>query len=198
MDHESPYKAQIAATFFPAVNSNRARFLTLLAANRIAPDTRRDQAVAMLCERPGDICHPRETLVPSRVQWIVTLRVAVCIATPVLRWLTAWAIQSSALPSGGTKAASNHWRWLGTSPLFGLTAFEPNHYRVSFSVSRLPIYEASERGQGRAALFAARRSVPLRPLRGAYAWQWLWARHLGAHSHDDLSDVSTAHLISNK
>ena len=62
-----------------SAEANRARFLTLPAANRIAPDTRRDQAVALRCERPGGICHPRETLVPSRVQCVVTLRVAVCV-----------------------------------------------------------------------------------------------------------------------
>ncbi len=37
---------------------------------------------------------------------------------------------------------------------------------------------ASERGQGRAAFFAARRSEPLTPWRGTYAQNWLWARHL--------------------
>lgn len=44
---------------------------------------------------------------------------------------------------------------------------------------------ASERGQGRAAVFAARRSVPLTPCRGEYAREWLCARHFRAHSHDD-------------
>ena len=48
---------------------NRARFLAPLAANPIAPDTHRDQANGdAACLRPGGLCHPRETLVPSRVQ----------------------------------------------------------------------------------------------------------------------------------
>ena len=50
-----------------------------------------------------------------------------------------------------------------------------------------PLLVASERGQGRAALFAARRSAPLTPWRGTYAQEWLWARYLGAYSHDGRS-----------
>jgi len=49
--------------------------------------------VVMFYDRPGGLGHPRETLVPSRGQWVVTFNVAVAIATPVLKWLTAWAIQ---------------------------------------------------------------------------------------------------------
>jgi hypothetical protein len=42
-----------------------------LVANRIAPDTHRDQAcrdVTHVC--PGGYCRPRETLVPDEVQWV--------------------------------------------------------------------------------------------------------------------------------
>jgi len=43
---------------------------------------------------------------------------------------------------------------------------------------------ASERGQGRAAFFAARRSKPLTPWRGEYAEEWLCAQQFRAHNHD--------------
>src|ERR1700694_5003436 len=52
---------------------------------------------AMCCDRPGGFCRPRETLVPSRVQGVGHIGVAVAMATPVRNGLTAWAIQSSAL-----------------------------------------------------------------------------------------------------
>ncbi|SRR6266581_643474 len=42
--------------------------------------------------------------------------------------------------------------------------------------------KAAERGQGRGASFAARQREPLTPWRGQYAREWLWARHLSAHS----------------
>jgi hypothetical protein len=47
------------------------------------------------------------------------------------------------------------------------------------------VFFASERGQGRAALFAARRSKPLTPRRGEYAGSWLCAQQYRAHNHDD-------------
>lgn len=47
------------------------------------------------------------------------------------------------------------------------------------------VFFASERGQGRAALFAARRSKPLTPWRGEYAGEWLCAQQFRAHNHDD-------------
>jgi hypothetical protein len=50
------------------------------------------------------------------------------------------------------------------------------------SITRWGNVVAPERGQGRVAFFAARRSVPLTPWRGQYARKWLWARHLGAYS----------------
>ena len=53
--------------------------------------------VAMCCDRPGGLGRPRETLVPSRVQGVGHIPVAVAMATPVRNGLTAWAIQSSAL-----------------------------------------------------------------------------------------------------
>jgi hypothetical protein len=83
----------------------------------------RFKPVAMCCDRPGGIGRPRETLVPSRVQGVSHIPVAVARATPVRNGLSAWAIQSSALQSGGTKTASNHSRWLYTRPLSWLTAF---------------------------------------------------------------------------
>jgi hypothetical protein len=49
--------------------------------------------IVMLYESPDGFCRPRETLVPRRVQLVVTFNVAVIISTPVLKWLTAWAIQ---------------------------------------------------------------------------------------------------------
>ena len=64
--------------------------------------------VAMCCDRRGGLGRPRETLVPNRVQGVGHIPVAVAMATPVRNGLTAWAIQSSALQSGGTKTASNH------------------------------------------------------------------------------------------
>jgi plasmid stabilization system protein ParE len=62
---------------------------------------------------------------------------------------------------------------------FSLTEIDPPLARANTQVF------ASERGQGRAAVFAARRSVPLTPCRGEYAREWLCARHFRAHSHDD-------------
>ena len=53
--------------------------------------------VAMCCDCPGGVDRPRETLVPSRVQRVGHISVAVAMATPVRNGLTAWAIQSSAL-----------------------------------------------------------------------------------------------------
>ena len=47
------------------------------------------------------------------------------------------------------------------------------------------MFFASERGQGRAALFAARRSESLTPRRGEYAVEWLCAQHFRAQSRDD-------------
>jgi hypothetical protein len=44
---------------------------------------------------------------------------------------------------------------------------------------------ASERGQGRAAFFAARRSKPLTLRSGEYAGEWLCAQQFRAHNHDD-------------
>jgi hypothetical protein len=78
--------------------------------------------VAMFCDRPGGMGRPRETLVPSCVQGVGHIRVAVATATPVRYWLTAWAIQSSATASGGTKTASNHSGGF-TRLLSWLTAF---------------------------------------------------------------------------
>src|SRR5450432_4836742 len=75
--------------------------------------------VAICCDRPGGMGRPRETLVPSRVQGVSHILVAVALATPVRNGLTAWAIQSSALQSGGTKTASNHSRWFCSRPLPG-------------------------------------------------------------------------------
>ena len=49
----------------------------------------------MLCDRPGGLCRPRETLVPSRVQGVAYIPYG-CRrdeATPVRAWLMAWAIQ---------------------------------------------------------------------------------------------------------
>jgi hypothetical protein len=47
-------------------------------------------------------------------------------------------------------------------------------------------FSPRKRGQGRAAVFAARRSsVPLTPCRGEYARESLCVRHFRAHSHDD-------------
>ena len=57
----------------------------------------RFKQVAVYCDRPGGFCRPRETLVPSRVQGVSHIPVAVALATPVRNGLTAWAIQSSAL-----------------------------------------------------------------------------------------------------
>jgi hypothetical protein len=57
----------------------------------------RFKPVAMYCDRPGGVSRPRETLVPSRVQGVGHIRVAVAMATPVRCWLTTWAIQSPAL-----------------------------------------------------------------------------------------------------
>ena len=85
-DNNSTARKRIAihtrlTTFTSCRFANRTLLLALLAANRIAPDTRRDQAVAILCERPGGFCRPRETLVPNHVQrvvshyqWLSTLR----------------------------------------------------------------------------------------------------------------------------
>src|SRR5205823_14332073 len=71
------------ATFVRAA-AHRARFLTLLVANRIAPDTHRDQACRDALRPPWWLGHPRETLVPSRVQ-------GGCLHS---RWLSPWRRQS--------------------------------------------------------------------------------------------------------
>jgi hypothetical protein len=90
----------------------------------------------MFYDRPGGLGHPRETLVPRRVQLVVTFNVAVAIATPVLKWLTAWAIQCCT-KTDGTKAASNHSRWLNTSPLSWLTAFGQTLNKTSLHIKGL-------------------------------------------------------------
>ena len=48
---------------------------------------------------------------------------------------------------------------------------------------------ASERGQGRAAFFAARRSKPLTLRSGEYAGEWLCAQQFRAHNHDDKAVI---------
>jgi hypothetical protein len=78
---------------------------------------------AMLCDCPGGLCHPRETLVPSRVQWVA------CIlcgyrhdgdASP----LVARDLGDSVLCAyqDGARAASKSFAWLRASPLSWLTA----------------------------------------------------------------------------
>ena len=61
------------------------------------------------------------------------------------------------------------------------------------NLSVLPIaklrFTAFARGQWRAAVFAARRSGPLTLRKGKYAQEWLCARQLGGHSHDEPSDL---------
>ena len=49
---------------------------------------------------------------------------AVAEATPVLSWLTAWAIQQSALNQVAQRRCPNQSRWLRTSLLSWLTVFD--------------------------------------------------------------------------
>jgi len=79
----------------------------------------------MFYDRPGGLCHPRETLVPSRVQLIVTFTVAVTIATPVLKWFTAWAIQCCT-KTDGTKAVSKSFEVDGLQSGFLAHRLWPN------------------------------------------------------------------------
>ena len=79
---------------------------------------------AMLRDRPGGLYHPRETLVPSRVQWVARNPNG-CRRGDDASPFVAHGLGDSAIciQSGGTKAVSNQLRWLHTSPLFWLTAF---------------------------------------------------------------------------
>ena len=53
---------------------------------------------------------------------------------------------------------------------------------------------ASERGQGRAAFFSARRSKPLTLRSGEYAGEWLCAQQFRAHNHDDKALIPTSQV----
>ena len=120
----------------PSINSQPPVFLQTLTASVFSLRWLRTESrqspirfkhVAMYCDRPGGMGRPRETLVPSRVQGVGHIGVAVAMATPVRYWLTAWAIQSSATPSGGTKTASNHSGGCGPDRCLAHRLW-PNHY----------------------------------------------------------------------
>ena len=92
---------------------------------------------AMLCDRPGGVCHPRETLVPSRVQGVAHSPYG-CRrgdASPQV----AHGLGDSAIctASGGAKALSKSLEWLHTSPLSWLTAFGQTVTRNSDSHRRV-------------------------------------------------------------
>ena len=123
----SMFQAQLEATRLPA-DSNRTRFLALLAANRIAPVTHQVQAC-------------RDGLRPPWRRWPPQRNVG---AKPVSKglvtfvWLSRWRRQSATgsrlgrfsvicTPSGGTKTASNHRT--GFAPdRFLAHRLWPNHY----------------------------------------------------------------------
>ena len=79
------FGATTPATFIPA-DSNRARFLTLLVANRIAPDTRRDQACRDALRPPWWLVPPQRNVGAKPVSTgLRAFPVAIAVmATPVL------------------------------------------------------------------------------------------------------------------
>jgi hypothetical protein len=60
---------------------------------RIAPDTHMAQAVDSRLSSPWQIYCPRRTLVPLRVQCVVTFQMVAGLLTPILYWLTSQAIR---------------------------------------------------------------------------------------------------------
>jgi hypothetical protein len=80
--------------------------------------------VAMLCDCPGGNCHPRETLVPSRVQGVAHIPFGCHLdddASPCL----AHGLGDSSIcnHSDGAKTASKSFPRLRSSPLTWLTVF---------------------------------------------------------------------------
>ena len=66
------YRTTTSATFI-RTDSNRARFLTRWLRTESHQTPVEIKLAAMLCDRPGGVCHPRETLVPSRVQGVACI-----------------------------------------------------------------------------------------------------------------------------
>ena len=92
------YCRHTALATFNSASTNRALFLTRRLRTESHQTSVGIKRVALLCERPGGGCRPRETSVPSRVQGVA------CTARGYRRGddasplvATAWAIQQ--LPS---------------------------------------------------------------------------------------------------
>ena len=75
-----------------------------------------------------------------------------------------------------------------SSKLIHFCSRKLTHYQSQFWRAPTVLF-ASERGQGRAAFFAARRSKPLTLRSGEYAGEWLCAQQFRAHNHDDKAVI---------
>jgi hypothetical protein len=112
-----------ALASFNSASTDRVLFLT----GRLRGESHQTSVgikrVALLCDRPGGGCRPRETSVPSRVQGVA------CTARGYRRVddaspLVAHGLGDSAIciHADGTRAASKSLWWIHTSPLTWLTA----------------------------------------------------------------------------
>src|SRR6266446_3973651 len=112
------FQAQLPATRLPA-DSNRTRFLALLAANRIAPVTHQVQACRDVLRPPWQRWPPQRNVgaKPCPKGWSHLCGCRDGDASPQ----RAHGLGDSVIctPSDGTKTASNHSRWLCTRPLSG-------------------------------------------------------------------------------
>ena len=107
-----------------------ASVFSKLVANRIAPNTHRDQACRDVTHvRPGGYHRPRERLVPDKVQ-VVSQNRGCCVRNASQVWLIAWTTRASANRRWG-KGKTQSEPWLFTSCNTGLVPLAPPFSRSS-------------------------------------------------------------------